>query len=208
MNFQKGYWKLTDWRGTAVLLHASLLLWPVLQLLFGASPFGALLSLPAFVVLMGAHEFGHAIMARRRGSRARSIRLYLFHGLCEYEAASSELDDVLIAWGGVLAQMALLVAALVLQFLLNEFVPPFARTMQPVFTVLIVVNCYVALLNLLPIKGLDGRKAWLIIVIALDRLRSRSREGYADWSRRHSERNAMRASKAMADDLIERIRNK
>lgn len=208
MQFENGYWKVAQWRGTPVLLHVSLLAWPLFQFMLGYSAVAALLALPAFVVLMGAHEFGHAIMARRRGARAYSIRLYLFHGLCEYEVPWAQLDDVLIAWGGVLAQAVLLLAALALRFLFNHFLPQVAWFLQPVFSVLIGVNCYIALFNLLPIRGLDGRKAWLIVFIGLNTLRARCRQGYAAWSRRQQEKQVKRAAKTAAGELIERIRNK
>ena len=73
---------------------------------------------------------------------------------------------------------------------------------------LIVVDCHTALFNLLPVKGLDGRKAWIIVVIALAYLRSRSRQGYADWSRPYREQKAIRLSKAMAGDLVTPVKDK
>jgi Zn-dependent protease len=208
MRFQQGYWKSAEWRGVPLFLHNSLLAWPLLALLYGVGPVMALLSLAAYLVLVAAHEFGHAFIARWRGSYPISIRIHLLHGRCEYEQAWSEFDDVLIAWAGVLAQMVLLAAAFAAQFLLGVFSPASVHAMQPVFFVLIEINCWTALVNLLPIKGLDGGKAWLIIVIALRNLRSRTRQTYAGWARQSRERKAMRTSKAMADDLIKRIKSK
>lgn len=208
MRFQQGYWKIAEWRGAPVLLHVSLLLWPIFELLIGAGLVMALLSLAAYLALLVAHEFGHAFMARWRGSRPISIRIYLLHGICEYEQAWSEFDDVLIAWAGVFAQLVLLAVAMAAQFLLGTFSPASLHAMQPVFFVLIEMNCYTVMLNLLPIKGLDGGKAWLVIVIALRNLRSRTRQTYAGWARQSRERRAMRTSKAMADDLINRIKSK
>ena len=51
-------------------------------------------------------------MARWRRIEVIAIKLSFQHGQCEYQHPEYEVDDVFIVWGGVLAQLALLLLAL------------------------------------------------------------------------------------------------
>jgi len=161
-------------------------------MLQGASLTALALTLPAFILLMAVHEAGHAIVARRRHVHVRAIRLYVLHGQCEHDLPEYELDHILIAWGGVLAQAVLLLAALLLSYLLSHFAPHVNYLLQPMLAVFIPVNCFIAILNLLPIKRLDGYLAWHIVPIFWRALRSRTRPHM----------------RPVADDLMKRLKNK
>jgi hypothetical protein len=96
-------WRLGKWRGVPIALHWTVLLglpWFYFQT---RSVTAAAISFVGFLLLLVAHELGHAAVAMWRGVRVRKIQLYFIHGLCTHDEAYHEEDDVLIAWGGVAA---------------------------------------------------------------------------------------------------------
>jgi Zn-dependent protease len=124
----------------------------------------------AYLSLLILHESGHLIMARRRGYQAFSMVLYPFVGLAQFEAPESRLDRALIAWGGVLAQMTVAIP-----FTLYVAAAGYTES-EPVNAVLAILGGYslfVAVFNLLPIRPLDGWKAWDIIPAWLEQRTSR-----------------------------------
>ena len=110
------------------------------------------------------HEAGHAAMARRLGYAAPDIYLGLIHGLCEVDHPDSLRDDALIAWGGVLAQLAVAVPLVALAQVDGI-------TAQAAWAIPIGVfgyfSLWMAALNLVPAFGLDGTKAWRLLPILL-----------------------------------------
>jgi stage IV sporulation protein FB len=104
------------------------------------------------------------------GYRVFALKVALFHGLCEHTAAKYEWDDIKIAWGGVSAQM--LVAILV--FSLNGLGGGQFAYFGPI---LVFVGYYSLLTipyNLMPIRGLDGYKAWRIIPLGYQQMKQRA----------------------------------
>src|SRR3954454_21047800 len=83
---------------TAVLL-ASALEYAASTLFLAAAYLGVLL----------LHEWGHLVAARNRRCAVWSIELYPIHGITRYSAPYSQYDASVVAWGGVLAQLAVAV---------------------------------------------------------------------------------------------------
>lgn len=194
------------WRGIPVILHWSLLLWPVYWIAMGQPWLRALIAFPAAILLMFAHEAGHAIVARMRHTRVHAIKLFGLHGMCTHELPYSRLDDVLIAWGGVAAQAVVLLIALLCKSLLAGVLSFQMRMwLDPVFSVFIAANCVMAIINLLPFRGLDGSKAWQIVPMMLQDGGSKAKGAWKGWRK---QQNAARQSKEVADDLINRLRKK
>jgi Zn-dependent protease len=100
------------------------------------------------------------IAAHRKHVRVLSIELYPIHGFCRFEMPWSKFDHCVIAWGGVLAQVAVAIPLLV-------WIEVFGYSrFDPIDAVLGILGPYslmVAAFNLLPIGRLDGRLAWAII---------------------------------------------
>ncbi len=123
---------------------------------------GAVVAQVAFLVLILAHEIGHAFVAHLCGLRVHSLRLFAFHGACIYGAPRREASNIAVAWGGVAAQAVLFFMALLIAkvFSLTGGIP---QALSPAFDVLVPVNMLVAFCNLLPFPPLDGAKAWRFI---------------------------------------------
>jgi Zn-dependent protease len=155
----------------------------VLVLLSLDSVLHAVIAIASYLLIILVHEFGHAWMARRRRYRVHAIRVAMFHGRCEHEAAEYEADDVAIAWGGVLAQFAIAMPMLVVA----AVTPP---RMLGVFgyavSMLGRTNLFIAFFNLIPAPGLDGEKAWRVIPLARDwwRARQSTKRMLRKWTKR------------------------
>jgi Zn-dependent protease len=208
----RGLWSLGRWRGVPVWLHWSVWL--------GLAWFGfrhrawlpALLSFAGFFGLLAIHELGHAFAARSRRVRVHEIRLYLLHGLCRHAVPARERDDVFIAWGGVLAQAAVLLVALPLSAGIGALSPTLSIELAPLFRMLIAANAWMIAFNLLPIAPLDGHRAWRVLRPLGRSLAARCRNGTAGIASglRHARRRRalQRDAKHAVVDLMEPIRNK
>ena len=175
--------KLFDTRGYALVrgvrimgarlhLHwSALALAAALLALWIRQPVYALEAVGSYFGVLMLHEMGHAAMARRLGYRATHIRLAFMHGLCEFDSPDTLRDDALIAWGGVLAQLAVALPLIAL-----AQVPAFAGL--PAAGIPVAAFGYfsvlVALLNLTPAAPLDGAKAWRLVPILLGDRRTRA----------------------------------
>jgi Zn-dependent protease/CBS domain-containing protein len=122
-----------------------------------------------------AHEFGHALVARRSGVRAKSIILLPIGGITQLDdsqpvdlkalpdPAAPKLEpwkrDILIALAGPLTNllMALVSAAVLLMFVphLDLWTWPFMRSGNLPRS-LVWINLYIAGFNLLPAYPMDG----------------------------------------------------
>ena len=111
----------------------------------------------ALLLIIFVHEMGHAILARRHRLDLLSIDITGIGGVCRLSGDPTLTEAATVAWGGVLAQAALLVAALVVRMVVH-FVA--AGLLDGVFDTLITTNLILIGLNLLPIEPLDGKVAW------------------------------------------------
>jgi Zn-dependent protease len=158
-------------RGVDVYVHWSIFAIGILILAGLTRKTGStLLGMAAYLGLLIIHESGHLMMARRRGYQTFSMALYPIFGLASFEAPASRIDRALIAWGGVLAQFVVAVP-LTMYIVLLGYTP-----FEPLNAVLAILGGYsliVAAFNLLPIRPLDGSKAWDLIPAWFEQRRMR-----------------------------------
>ena len=140
--------------------------------MFGAwhrQPAYAIEAIACYFGLILLHEVGHAAMALRLGYRAPDIYLSMIHGLCSYDAPETFREEALVAWGGVLAQLAVALPLLAL-----AQVPTIASL--SFVGILIAAFGYFSLamvaMNLVPVRGLDGANAWRLLPILAADLRA------------------------------------
>jgi Zn-dependent protease len=116
-------------------------------------------------------------MARLRGYGVWSVEIYPIHGVTRCDAPRSHFDRCLVAWGGVLAQIAIAIP-------LIAWVAIFGYTsVEAINAVLALLGFFslaIAAINLLPIPHLDGSLAWQLLPLLLRRLRS-VQNRRADW---------------------------
>lgn len=186
-----GFTQIFRFRGVPVRLH-----WSVVLIAFfvGGGFRLAIGAWTAFLLLIFIHEVGHAMLAQRYGLRVVGIDVHGLGGLCRYEGTDSPWQRSVIAWGGVLGQLVLLLLALTVARIgalpRGAFAADFMR-------VAISANLFIAALNLIPLRGLDGAEAW-----KLPRL----------WAKRRRQAKYQRglerarAAKAKAKELAPHVR--
>jgi len=142
-----------NWRGVPVRVHWAVLALAAFELALGR-PWVRLVGF-AFIILV--HELGHAVLVKRYGLSVSAIQVHPLGGECIHEATRDQRQNVIIAWGGVLAQAALIAAAFAVMSLWPEMRGPY---LSELFSVLTVSNAFMIAFNLIPIRPLDGHTAW------------------------------------------------
>ena len=147
------------------------------------SPIYAVIAMASYLAIIVLHELGHGWMARRLGYPVTAIYIAFFHGRCEYVAPHTESEDVLVAWGGVLAQLAVAIPILAADSFFEARDFGYAG---PVVAFLGRVNLLVALINLAPAPGLDGHTAWRGVPLLIQwwRARTTARQTVVRFKRR------------------------
>jgi hypothetical protein len=162
--------RIGSWRGVPLRVHWTM---PVGALLFGGFSFVPAFWL-AFFVLVLLHELGHAFVVQRFGHLATSVEVTGFGGLCRWTGHSTAFERAAIAWGGVLAQTALLILTWTLLWLVGTPSNPHLAEIAYAFT---HTNLLLIGLNLLPFRPLDGAEAWSILRASA--LGGQLRQGFA-----------------------------
>jgi len=154
--FDTGYFTVARVRGAPVRVHWSA---PIGAWLMGGGGFSPGFWVGFFVVIV-LHELGHAFLVRRVGFQVASVDVHGLGGVCRWHGYASEKQHAIIAWGGVLAQAVLFVAAL----LVRTFAPlPPTLFVAELFDACIRWNAFIMLLNLIPFGGFDGAYAWKLL---------------------------------------------
>jgi Zn-dependent protease len=156
-------WPLGTWRGVSITLHWTVLLGLPYYYYLTRSVSYTAISFAAFLFLMFVHELGHAAVAAWRHVEVERIRLLFLHGVCVHEEPYHEEDDVLIAWGGVAAQLVVLIVALGADLLLTMLAAPAPPAVWALLRVLINTNLFLMVFNLIPLAPFDGAKAWRVL---------------------------------------------
>jgi Zn-dependent protease len=154
VRFRGGYLRIGRFAGTPVRVH-----WTTP---FGLWAFGGFSYAPgawvALAALFVVHELGHASLVRRARLHVDAIEVHGFGGECRWSGNASPETRARIAWGGVLAQVVVLVVA--------ALATPFVGSgplRAEILETLTATNLLIIALNLLPIAPLDGADAWKIV---------------------------------------------
>lgn len=205
-------WRLGQWRGIPISLHWTVFIGIAWFLYQTRSVLDTAVAFVAFCVLLLIHELGHAAVALWRQVEVHRIQLFFLHGNCAHELPDYELDDVLIAWGGVAAQLVVLLIALGADVLLAAVSPVAHVLAAPLFRVFIGTNIFIMIFNLLPIASFDGAKAWRILPMLAEWGKETS--WAHKWRRRSAARETARTEKLQAEservaaDIIDRLKKR
>jgi len=133
----------------------------VVALVAVENPAYAAVTLASYLGLILLHELGHAAVAHHFGYRVTGIRLAVLHGLCEFQSPERpwEWELCLIAWGGVVAQLAVALPLLAFDFFWNR---PLG-ILGPVVLIFGYYSCAIVIYNLIPAGRRDGVRAWRIV---------------------------------------------
>lgn len=153
MRTQAGYLHLGRVRGVALAIHWST---PLVALLISGLRFEPVLW-ACFWLIIVAHELGHAVLVRAAGLEVVAIELTGAGGQCRWRGTATDLEQAIIAWGGVIAQLVLVAVALLARAVLGA---PQTRIGFELFHAFTELNLWIAAFNLIPIAPFDGARAW------------------------------------------------
>ena len=160
---EQNHWQLGRWLRIPVSMHWTVLIAVVWLYLFFWDLLATAIASVAFFGLLVAHEFGHVAVLRWRKIAVDSIELNGLHGRTSH-AWASPANQILVAWGGVGAQLAvLLVAAAAAALLDMRSLPLLAVIAGPMLFVFIKLNVVLMIVALLPLGPFDGHAAWQVI---------------------------------------------
>ena len=111
----------------------------------------------SFATIIIVHELGHAAAVKWSGFSVYGIDVTGLGGHCRWRGRGTDLERAWIAWGGVLAQMVLLLLVLIARAIWGA---PQSRAGLLASEAFVGINLWIAALNLVPIRPLDGADAW------------------------------------------------
>ncbi len=129
-----------------------------------------------FLLLVLAHELGHAALVRAFRCRVVSIDVHGLGGVCSWQGSASEQQRASIAWGGVLGQLIILFTTPLWARIFDPASHPFVAQLVYALT---TTNLIMILLNLLPIHPLDGAEAWRLFRVGSLFREGRDRDKHA-----------------------------
>jgi Zn-dependent protease/CBS domain-containing protein len=166
----RGSYRLFELFGIGVYVHVTFLL--LLALIVGVSAFNGASSLAvltgvAFLLLMFscvlAHEFGHALMARRFGIRTLDITLLPIGGLARLQRMPEKpSQELLVALAGPMVNVVIAAGLYVFLVLARTHVPTVdaeglaAVAQWPLVEQIFVANVILVVFNMLPAFPMDG----------------------------------------------------
>ncbi len=162
----KWSWKLGEFRGIAVYMHATFLIligFVVLSYWSSGHSFGKTLEGVAFVLVLFScvilHEFGHALMAARFGIRTRDITLLPIGGVARLERMPEEpLQELWVALAGPAVNVIIALGL----FAWIQFTTVFSPLEQLGVTTgsflerVMAVNVLLVVFNMIPAFPMDG----------------------------------------------------
>lgn len=187
--WDRGWWTIARWRGAPVRIHWSLPLSALVIARFRLDPSGWL----GLVLVVLAHEIGHAVLVRHFRLKVVRIDLHGMGGECRYAGYATPWQASVIAWGGVLAQLVLLPIGYLVAPRLTS---PAAHSIAWSFG---APSLWMLVFNLLPIPPLDGADAWRIVGLWRRERRDRYRRLHAERQVERSRRAQRDAARALAD---------
>lgn len=153
MEFAGGSLIVGRWNGAPIKIH-----WSVLLCAFFLGRFQFLpIYWICFFIVVFIHEAGHVLMIRRFNLWVDEIVIHGMGGYCRWGGNTGDIQRALISWGGVLAQLVLLIVAYTI---FSVLVPYHGAIPHQVFRAFVISNIWMIFFNLLPIEPLDGVGAW------------------------------------------------
>ena len=214
---EQNYWQLGRWLRIPVAMHWTVLIAVVWLYLFFWDLLATAIASLAYFALLVAHEFGHVAVLRWRKIAVENIELNGLHGRTSHGWASPG-NDILVAWGGVSAQLLVLLLAWAAGASLDtRTLPAAALIAGPLLFVFIKLNVVLMIVALLPLGPFDGHAAWAAIPWLRKRLRRRRQRAnvvelfpekmLSPKKRRQVEESSTKAAADLLDKVSKKLPN-
>ena len=176
----KRLYEVMEIQGVKVFVHWTVLLIGAVVALGAISePTTAIPGLLSYYGVILLHEWGHMVFARRKQCVVLSIELYPIWGIARFTEPHSRYDHCVIAWGGIVAQVAV---ALPIMILSEAFGYTRFQSLNTILAMFGFFSLFVAAFNLIPAPPLDGAVAWGLVPALFRRVfRSRAARREPGW---------------------------
>jgi len=153
--------------GVPIHIHWSVLFGAIIPCLYvGFSLVDIPFFIIGFVLLVGVHEFGHAIAAKLLGLKVFAVHINITGGHCRYELPPTIWKALFVTSAGLLAQILLL---LITTIYIAIFGYESGRVVNDFILVFTFLNALMLIVNVLPFKPLaglstDGLILWKLMI--------------------------------------------
>lgn len=113
----------------------------------------------SFFALVLIHEIGHALIVKAYSLENHELIVHGLGGACIWSGSATQKQISIISWGGVIAQLSVLIIFLILP---NFFALPPYDYIDQIFRTFIGTNLFIMIFNLIPYDPMDGAEAWKI----------------------------------------------
>lgn len=185
-----GWWTLGRFRGAPIRVHWTILVMMVVWSRFSFAPVFWL----GFGLIILIHELGHAAFVLRFRLGLSEIALHGAGGYCRHDLPGTPFQESAVAWGGVLAQLALFGAVKLAVLFLG---PPQSAALSTLAYVFTEPNLWLAAFNLIPFEPLDGAKAWPMLGMLARRFRKQAARHEAQSRQRGVKRSVQDELRAL-----------
>jgi stage IV sporulation protein FB len=139
-----------------VYFHWSILLMFIPLVLWENSFLNIVLSVSATLIIISAHEFGHAFLVHLFGYSVEGIVVHGFGGICLHEEVNYRRENIAIALGGVIFQILLMLILVFIIFSITYHGVTIRVIENIIWKKFVSWNLFIVILNMLPIPGFDG----------------------------------------------------
>jgi len=121
-----------------------------------------------YIILILIHELGHAYFVKIRKAIVSWIEIDFIGGLCHYQGNQTQKDVSFIAWGGIFFQILLFIASFTILTKMDQLGISDNIFYEPILKVFIILNVILIIINLIPVRNLDGTEAWKLFKILIN----------------------------------------
>ncbi len=161
MNSNIGLKKIKEFKRINIYLHWSVILLFLIPLINYKEYLSGLIFETSIVLMVIIHEFGHAIFARFFNYKVNDIIIHALGGNCIIEEPEYRREALFISSGGVILQAATTIIILLIMSVGNVLsIVQKLKYLNSFCVSFIILNILFIIVNLLPIKPLDGHTIW------------------------------------------------
>jgi stage IV sporulation protein FB len=198
----KKYYFISNIKGIPCYIHLSLpILFSFVLILSIISNLELLIIYASIISAITIHEFGHAALVMRLNLEVHRINISALWGMCVYDEPYYEFEDIVIAWGGVLAQTLFVILIIFFYILFgnitNDLITAYISGF--IFSNITMIAC-----NLIPLEGLDGYLAWKIIPYYFEKMKILC----GDKSKKFDNKITNKSAEQITKEIIENIKKK
>ena len=152
-----------------------------------------------FVLSVLVHEAGHAYLVVHRKLRPEAINIHGLGGECWYSSRGNPMDEAVIAWGGVLAQLyVIVIPCYIIRFTYGD---------SHILYQTLRMNLFLIAFNLLPVPPLDGATAWKFFKLIRKKKRKQVRKIVAKASTLRTEKDVEAEAKQLVENALKRAKD-